>query len=463
MKEPRRESNRKHLGMRFPERQVYIRSEGRVHFWTFSPLAQAVAAGASLLCLGWVAFTTVNVVFKDRIISAKESHFEQIQTSYEGRIAELQLAYDELNGALIAAQDRFKAVADEFEAKQLALTGLIEQKDALRASLGIGKGQDPRTAKTADATPALRTGNIGTGGSLDFVIPDIAASFAPPFGMGAGTVIGSITPYRVTLPETHRAPFIRGAVQRLGSLFGHRTSPTTLDNPAIHEINLQGDRVAGLDASQQTLLETTKKSLLDETIRLKKALQTTGINPQQMMKRVSQGGPLMSVAPTMQDDAFRAGVVDTTASLNDLAMVVKALNSVPIDRPLLTSEISSGFGGRPDPFTEEAAFHAGIDFSAAKGADVFATAPGIVVFAGPRGAYGNTVEIDHGYGIRTRYGHLSRISVPLGQQLERGMIVGKVGSTGRSTGPHVHYEVWYDNAARDPGKFIRAGRNVRKE
>src|SRR4030095_14688131 len=144
MTEPRCVRSWKHLGMRFPERQIYIRSDGHVRFFSISPLAQAVAAGASLLCLGWVAFTTVNVVFKDRIITAKEHHFEQMQTSDEGRIADLQLAYDELNGALIAAEDRFKAVADEFEAKQLALTGLIEQKEALRASLGVGHSQDQR-------------------------------------------------------------------------------------------------------------------------------------------------------------------------------------------------------------------------------------------------------------------------------------------------------------------------------
>jgi murein DD-endopeptidase MepM/ murein hydrolase activator NlpD len=196
---------------------------------------------------------------------------------------------------------------------------------------------------------------------------------------------------------------------------------------------------------------------------LKKALQVTGINPQTMLKRVGQGGPLVSAASTMQDASFRAGVVETTASLNDLATVVKALSVIPLNRPLATSDISSGFGGRPDPFTEELAFHSGIDFSAAKGSDVFATAGGLVVFAGPRAAYGNTVEIDHGYGIRTRYAHLSKISVPVGAQLQGGTVLGKVGSTGRSTGPHVHYEVWYDNALRDPGKFIRAGRNVRKE
>ena len=463
MNETRRECSRKFLGMRFPERQVYVRSEGRVHFCTVTPLAQAIMAGASLLCLGWVGVTTVNVVFKDRIISAKERHFDQMQASYEGRIAELQLAYDDLNGVLIAAQDRFTSVADEFEAKQLALTGLIEQKQTLRASLGIGKGQDPKTAKTADATPALRTGSVGAGGALDFVVPDIAISFAPPFGMSAGTIVGSIAaPYQV-VPEPHRTPFLRDAVQRLGSLFGHRASPASLDNPAIHEINQQEARIAQLDAGQQSLLADAKKGLIAETARLKKALQVTGINPQSMLKRVAQGGPMMTMAPTMQDDAFRSGVVDTTASLNDLAMVVKALNSVPLDSPLTTNEISSGFGGRPDPFTEEAAFHSGIDFSAAKGSEVFATAPGLVVFAGPRGAYGNTVEIDHGYGIRTRYGHLSQIAVPTGFRLERGAIIGKVGSTGRSTGPHVHYEVWYDNAVRDPGKFIRAGRNVRKE
>jgi murein DD-endopeptidase MepM/ murein hydrolase activator NlpD len=442
--------------MKFPERQIYIRSGGRVHFYTFSPLAQAIAAGASLLFLVWVAFTSVNVVFKDRILSVKERHFEQMQLSYEDRIATLQLAYDELNSTLLTAQDRFKSVADEFEAKQRALTGLIEVKDTLRASLGISKAAPP---KVADTTPSLRVTNLGSGGSLEFVVPDIAASFAPPFGMGAGTVIGSVGPPS----QLERAPFLRGAVERLGSLFSRRTEAVPVDNPALHEIAQQHARVSHLDATQETLLASAKSEFVAETARLRRALQGTGINPQAMLKRVGQGGPLVTAAPTMRDATFRTSVVDTTSSLNDLATVVKVLNAMPLERPLASSDISSGFGGRPDPFTEEPAFHSGIDFSALKGSDVFATAAGIVVFAGPRGAYGNTVEIDHGYGMRTRYAHLSQIAVPVGAELQRGAVLGRVGSTGRSTGPHVHYEVWYDNALRDPGKFIRAGRNVRKE
>ena len=85
------------------------------------------------------------------------------------------------------------------------------------------------------------------------------------------------------------------------------------------------------------------------------------------------------------------------------------------------------------------------------------------MFAGSRGDYGNTVEIDHGYGIRTRYGHLAKIVAVAGTEIDKGSVIGRLGSTGRSTGPHVHYEVWYDRAVRDPEKFIKAGRDVLKE
>src|SRR5882762_6146137 len=120
----------------FPERQIYIRSNGRVQFFTFTPLTQAIFTGISLLFLGWVAFTSVNVIFKDRIIASKERHFVEMQSAYENRIADLQISYDELNGALADAEDHFKAVADSFEAKQRALANLIGHKQNLQSSLG---------------------------------------------------------------------------------------------------------------------------------------------------------------------------------------------------------------------------------------------------------------------------------------------------------------------------------------
>src|SRR6201994_4029234 len=109
----------------FPERQVYIRSDGRGQFFTFGATLQATLAGLALIFLGWVAFATVNVIFKGRIIAAKDHRYQQMQAAYENRVADLQVSYDELNGALVSAEDRFKATADSLAAKQNAITGFL--------------------------------------------------------------------------------------------------------------------------------------------------------------------------------------------------------------------------------------------------------------------------------------------------------------------------------------------------
>src|SRR6202030_3131403 len=124
----------------FPERQIYIRSDGRVQFFTFGSSLQATCAGLTLIFLGWVAFASVNVIFKDHIIAAKDHRFQQMQGTYENRVADLQLSYDELNNALVSAEDRFKSTADELEAKQQSVARLLNQKQVVDAALtGGGK------------------------------------------------------------------------------------------------------------------------------------------------------------------------------------------------------------------------------------------------------------------------------------------------------------------------------------
>ncbi len=120
-------------------------------------------------------------------------------------------------------------------------------------------------------------------------------------------------------------------------------------------------------------------------------------------------------------------------------------------------EFTSGFGVRNDPFLGRPAMHSGLDFRAAMGDPVRATANGKVSSAGNSGGYGRMVEIDHGNGLATRYGHLSEIKVKVGDIIKIGQVIGEVGSTGRSTGPHLHYETRIDGEAVDPQKFLRAG------
>jgi murein DD-endopeptidase MepM/ murein hydrolase activator NlpD len=121
---------------------------------------------------------------------------------------------------------------------------------------------------------------------------------------------------------------------------------------------------------------------------------------------------------------------------------------------------TSGFGYRVDPFKRTTAFHEGADLGAFYGATITSTAPGKVTYAGTKGGYGRVVEIDHGNGFKTRYGHLNSIAVKAGQAVAIGQKIGTMGSTGRSTGPHLHYEVYYRGKSYDPIKFLRAGKHV---
>jgi murein DD-endopeptidase MepM/ murein hydrolase activator NlpD len=131
-----------------------------------------------------------------------------------------------------------------------------------------------------------------------------------------------------------------------------------------------------------------------------------------------------------------------------------SLEIKPSGRPVREGYISSYFGERMDPFNGEDAFHKGVDFASDRGADVLAVASGIVTWAGPREGYGNLVELNHGNGFVTRYAHAARTLVTVGDEVERGQAVAVVGSTGRSTGPHVHFEVLKDGRQIDPMAFV---------
>jgi murein DD-endopeptidase MepM/ murein hydrolase activator NlpD len=484
----------RHISHTFPERQIYIRSEGRVQFFTFDPMLQLVCAGAGIVILGWVAFTSVNVIFKDRIIAAKERHFVEMQSAYEGRIADLQISYDELNGALANAEDRFRAAADSFEAKQRTLAKLIEHKQGLQASLGIPQSSVPITPPVPLKPPQASSApkptylgmNMGIGTIIEDLIPNLTQTLTPTSGAGIGPLramppfasVSSAVPEdgapataaAVSTPQTQqRASFLDGAVKRIGQFFGRKPAAAEVDHPSLRHLAEEEARLSRLDEDNPVLLNETRQDVDKEVARLTKALRTAGVDPKVVVQHdgsaLGQGGPLIPISPsqTISDANFNSSVAGAIGSLSTLDDIVASLQSMPLTTPLEDAAKTSSFGARSDPFTENLAFHTGIDFSGAKGTDVHVTAPGVVVFASRAGEYGNMVEVDHGNHIKTRYAHLMKINVPVGSRVQKGDVVGELGSTGRSTGPHVHYEIWYDNVVRDPQRFIRAGHDVFKE
>lgn len=165
-----------------------------------------------------------------------------------------------------------------------------------------------------------------------------------------------------------------------------------------------------------------------------------------------EGGPFIP--------AGRGQPVERALSSEKLAALRAMIKILPVTAPLASYNVSSPFGVRGDPENGHAGFHTGIDLTAPYESPVYATAPGVVTFAGYRDDYGKIVEIDHGNGIATRYAHLHRFTVSVGQRVAAQTQIGNLGSTGRATGPHVHYEVVVNGEPQDPQKFFGLSRYV---
>jgi murein DD-endopeptidase MepM/ murein hydrolase activator NlpD len=214
-----------------------------------------------------------------------------------------------------------------------------------------------------------------------------------------------------------------------------------------------------IDSQQMKQVRHLAETARGNASKIEKALSVAGYTASASSDN-AEGGPFIAADSAEAMSSFNAEVENLDLALDQLGRAKKAVAKYPLANPSPGSDITSTFGTRRDPLLGTAAFHSGMDFRGAIGAPIKAAASGKVISAGRNGGYGNMVEIEHGNGLTTRYAHMSRIYVSEGDEVTSGMEVGAVGSTGRSTGPHLHYEVRKDGAAVDPATFIRAGRKI---
>ena len=241
---------------------------------------------------------------------------------------------------------------------------------------------------------------------------------------------------------------------------------TLKDKPAV-------DQVEAVRADQNRLVEAAEGFARSRADRLRLAFRLAGLDPASYAGRgvsgEGLGGPLIdgkdprALAAVLDVDEDFAGRIQNAAQdLNAERALDTAVEKLPLAKPVTSPVRSSGYGVRFDPFTGHPAFHAGQDFAGAYMTPIYATAPGVVSFTGVRSGYGNTIEIDHGGGFKTRYAHLQGISVAPGQRVGVAQRIGAMGSTGRSTGVHLHYEVWVNGRVQDPNRFLKAGDYVQQ-
>lgn len=230
----------------------------------------------------------------------------------------------------------------------------------------------------------------------------------------------------------------------------------------------QARGLAEIEARQLAYVENMTRFADWRAQRAEVALRKLNLDPRAMARAArdeaaaAMGGPLDMLA-TSADGSLDPRFERLGLSLARMSALERALDGVPQIVPAADRRITSTFGYRRDPFTRRSAMHSGIDFKGATGSPIYAAAMGEVTFAGRKSGYGNCVEITHANGIVTRYAHLSRIDVAVGQPIEAGETLGGLGSTGRSTGPHLHFEVRINGRAVNPRPFLETAPDVLKE
>ncbi|MGB3455851.1 MAG: peptidoglycan DD-metalloendopeptidase family protein [Litorimonas sp.] len=394
---------RKRVLQTFPERQIYLRSGGEVTYYNLTTRVQlavvTVVAGMALWCL----LTLLNMAFGGSPFMKTDARIAELEAAMERQLAESQAQIESTELLLQEQRASFTAMAADIEAKHDTLSELVGGDSIL--SLG--------------EEPLLR-----------FVDTEVLM-----------------------------APTLRDRSERVA----RRTSLNGDPMPTGLSID---SALTALDETQDEFLLAAEAELLD-TIQFKRSLvQATDMNLDEIMAAGAQGqgGPFIPLdGPTdpLLEGQFLPRMETIKARYYEAEALQGVVDAMPIAHPVLNETVmTSRFGVRRDPFTKRPTHHNGLDFIGGPMAPIVATAPGKVVKAGWNGAFGNMVEIDHGYGFVTRYAHLKKLHVKRGQVVELGDKVGGMGSTGRSTATHLHYEVRFNGRAYDPLNFIKAGLHV---
>jgi murein DD-endopeptidase MepM/ murein hydrolase activator NlpD len=245
------------------------------------------------------------------------------------------------------------------------------------------------------------------------------------------------------------------------------TADSREEEKAVKTISASVPEAAGLarvEARQIRFVEKMTKVAQARTLKAEAAIRQFGLNPAVLARqaRNAQGGLYEPFFGKSKKDVRDPRFLKLAVALSRMDAMERALAAIPTAMPAASMMLSSGFGYRSDPFTGGGAMHAGLDFKGPVGTPILAAAEGKVVLAGFHGGYGNMIEIRHANGLVTRYAHLSGLNVRRGQMVERGVQIGRMGSTGRSTGSHLHFEVRQNGQAINPRKFLEVNPDVLK-
>ena len=393
---------------------------------------QVACVVAMLLLLPAVVYTTGrDFLFHDSVIAQKSNEVD-----------DLKAAYRELKSETAESQARYRLITQQLEAKHAYLLSVLQQNSALRDDIGQARSELQSSEEERRNATASREALLMELSQLETSLKAVSSE--------KETLAGNLSAKE---QELHDVTVAHARMARSQNRLQARSD------------ELQ-QRLASLQHGQQEVLERLSARTADSLDEIKSVIAKTGLDPDRLLAAVTTasgvGGPFVEFSDERvqkRGDQQLAALNSHIDQWDELQQMVRRL---PLSAPVDNYVQMSPFGKRRDPFNGKLAMHNGIDLAATPKSPILSAAPGKVVFAGTNGSYGRMVEIDHGMGIRTRYGHMSAISVRSGQTVGYRQPIGVIGSSGRSTGLHVHYEVLVNGVAHDPVKFIEAGKHVFK-
>jgi len=434
------------LGRIAPERTLFIRSEGKTRLIYLTPLTQLGLAAAVVAALGWTGFVSTSYL-QDSI--ARQGVSLRLEAMRNARDAELA-AIEAERRTLLAARDRLEnevvRLQDRLRDEQRTLV-------STRHALEETKLELTATRERAESLAVARAAAEDRVSELE------AAVFA-----GSDTVISPVASIGMSFgPQTESLATVSGAMD---SVIAER-------DEAVRELASLDERLELAEAE----LAAWEMREAEVMTRLEEAARTSLSGMSQIFERADldldrildvtkrdftgAGGPFEPLDLSTTDDAADGlRLASLMTDLERVHLMRIAAERLPFAHPAAGARRTSGFGARRDPFSRRWAQHNGLDFAGPIGTPIKAAASGVVVHAGWMRGYGKVVTIKHAFGYETRYAHLSRVHVNRGDHVDTGDRIGSMGSTGRSTGSHLHYEVRLDDKPINPAKFIEAARNV---
>ena len=450
----------------FPERQLIVRSGERMRTLRLSTNRQAVLVTVGMIIGTWTLLSSGLAMNHSERIRAKNTEIKDARVGYEQLLAQVSIYKGRVADLTKDLESNYKHSLSLVDRESEILKGKAAELNGGDKKGLVAKLRSRAKDALNDPASALTGGN-----DIDLVLnkTKLERGHSDEQRKNLLAELSDLEDSMVDVVGHHtKTPFIATDSLELRQVVLQRDMAVSEREGLTQKVGTLENQIREMESNQLLLYHRFSEVAETKISDIEASLSVTGLDIDLLAKRqknrAAQGGPFIPLDKAARESGpLQESLNQLNANVDRLQDLQGLIVRLPLDAPVRNFELNSGFGVRKDPFTGAVSQHLGLDLGAEYKSSIISPGEGKVVHAGWDGSYGRLVEIDHGMGLLTRYGHMARINVNEGDKVARGTILGQVGCSGRCSGPHVHYEVISNGQHVNPIKFLKAGSDVFKK